>query len=541
MKIKYAIYFILFLLGTAEYANSQNSIVELVKKVKTAIVQVKTYDTDGEPIKLGSGFFVTDDGEVITNRHVIVGSNIIRIFLSPTDSFEVKNILSEDKISDLVKMKIDGHKTRFNSLSISDYIPEEGEEIVVIGNPLGYESSISNGIVSAIRNLPGLDKYIQLTAPISQGSSGSPVFNMKGKVVGVATLQVVGGQNLNFAVPAQKIFDMKTVQYKSCKDWLIQNSDKKSENAREYFYQGRSCLIDGNYETATEYITKAIKIDPNQAEYYTNLLFCYAFLNDSSGVENIFKMALKHHPKNDTLYIVMGVYYQAKNNFDRAEILFKKAIQINSSSDQAYVLLADRGSDKEMCRYNHERSSVSDSLETKLNKMTDTIYCLKPIEYLKKAIQIAPLNGYAHTVLAQYYQAMKRYEDALDEFKIATNIKSSESNARVYLGLLYKEFKNFEKAQSEIQKAIDISPRNAFARYSLGTIYNELLDLENAIKYFKQAIDLSNSLFVPLSYRLELAMTYWNNGQRDKALEEYELIKKDSPLWAEKLFDSWYK
>ncbi len=83
-------------------------------------------------------------------------------------------------------------------------LPREGDKIVVFGSPLGLQGSISDGIVSTIRNTTN-GNYIQITAPISPGSSGSPVVNMSGRVVGIATLNIKGGQNLNFAIPAQEV------------------------------------------------------------------------------------------------------------------------------------------------------------------------------------------------------------------------------------------------------------------------------------------------------------------------------------------------
>jgi hypothetical protein len=73
----------------------------------------------------------------------------------------------------------------------------------VIGTPLGLEQTVSDGIVSARREIPGFGRIVQMTAPISPGSSGSPVLNMRGEVVGVATFLIDMGQNLNFAIPAE--------------------------------------------------------------------------------------------------------------------------------------------------------------------------------------------------------------------------------------------------------------------------------------------------------------------------------------------------
>src|SRR5205085_1707455 len=97
-------------------------------------------------------------------------------------------------------------------------VPEEGEKIFVIGNPLRLEGSVADGIVSAVREVPSLGRIVQITAPISHGNSGSPVFNMKGQVVGIVTIRVMNGQNINLALgtsrfPAQASAGSKLVSF----------------------------------------------------------------------------------------------------------------------------------------------------------------------------------------------------------------------------------------------------------------------------------------------------------------------------------------
>jgi hypothetical protein len=107
-------------------------------------------------------------------------------------------------------------------LSLSKTVPEVGERIIVYGSPLGLENTVSDGIVSAIRDIPEFGKIIQITAPISPGSSGSPVLNMKGEVIGVASFQMIDGQNLNFAIPSERV-----ARLNSTKEKKIALSEKK--------------------------------------------------------------------------------------------------------------------------------------------------------------------------------------------------------------------------------------------------------------------------------------------------------------------------
>src|SRR5207249_8409529 len=90
-------------------------------------------------------------------------------------------------------------------ISLSAALPEEGEQVFVIGNPLRLEGSVSDGIVSAVREVPDVGRVIQITAPVSHGNSGSPLFNMRGQVIGIVTVKVTNGQNINLALGVARI------------------------------------------------------------------------------------------------------------------------------------------------------------------------------------------------------------------------------------------------------------------------------------------------------------------------------------------------
>ena len=93
-------------------------------------------------------------------------------------------------------------------LKVADLRPQVGERVLVVGSPLGLEESVSAGIVSAIRNIKDRGEFLQISAPISPGSSGGPVVNLQGRVIGVAAFQV-RGQNINFAVPGNRLLALR--------------------------------------------------------------------------------------------------------------------------------------------------------------------------------------------------------------------------------------------------------------------------------------------------------------------------------------------
>ena len=193
---------------SAQAAPLRKDIPAIAKAANGAIVSIVMSDKDGKPIAQGSGFLVSKDGVIVTNYHVISeGSAAVVKF--PDGAFHVVDgVLASDKARDIAVIKARGQNFRMLPLGNSDRV-QVGEDIVAIGNPLSLESTVSNGIVSGIRAVEKEGgKYLQITAPISPGSSGGPLFNTAGEVIGITTMYLKGGENLNFAIPINDAKDL---------------------------------------------------------------------------------------------------------------------------------------------------------------------------------------------------------------------------------------------------------------------------------------------------------------------------------------------
>src|SRR6266849_5642997 len=204
MKIKYLALALLTgfasIAAAAQSAPPRKDIPTIAKAANGAIVTIITATND-KPIAQGTGFLVSADGVIVTNYHVIETGNVAIVKFPDDTAFPVDGVLAADKVRDLAIIKIHGQAFRTLALGDSDDI-QVGEEVVAIGNPLLLESTVSNGIISGVRTSKEQGvKFLQTTAPISPGSSGGPLFNMRGEVVGVNTLYLKVGENLNFAIP----------------------------------------------------------------------------------------------------------------------------------------------------------------------------------------------------------------------------------------------------------------------------------------------------------------------------------------------------
>ena len=182
-------------------ARPEITISAIAKAANGAVVSIIMSDKDGEPVAEGTGFIISRDGGILTNYHVISEGTSAIVKLPDGAFYIVDGVLASDKVRDVAIIKAHGANFRTLTLGNSDNI-EVGEEVVAIGNPLSLESTVSNGIISAIRIAETQGgRFIQITAPISHGSSGGPLFNKVGEVIGITAMGLEGGANLNFAIP----------------------------------------------------------------------------------------------------------------------------------------------------------------------------------------------------------------------------------------------------------------------------------------------------------------------------------------------------
>jgi tetratricopeptide (TPR) repeat protein len=471
-----AVFFVFFLLDTLSFG--QENLPAIIKKVQPSVVSILIVNNGGKVSGQGSGFFVNAGGDIITSRHVLEGASRASIITSDGKEFPVQKVIAEDPDGDLIQVSVGLDGERVQPLQISPAIPQAGERVIVIGTPLGLEKTVSDGIVSAVRDIPGFGRIIQVTAPISPGSSGSPVVNMKGEVIGVTTFFVIAGQNLNFAIPVERI--SKLVQGKG--PTLSEREEQRTETLRvseEYHYAtGLRYLWAEDYERALSHFTEVIKRNPNNAEAYFQMGHCLGKLGRYRESIEPYRQSLR--------------------------------IQPNDADTQNNLCVAYE----------------------KIGK------CSEAIASCREAAKLKPDLAEPYNNMAWCFLSLGRYEEANVATREAIRLKPDLAVAHYNLGNGYSGLKQYREALESYKQAIRINFNYAEAHLDLGAAYNELGEYDRAVESYRQALRIKPELAVA---HLNLGMTYLKLGERGAALDEYKALRELNKEMAKQLFDLIYE
>lgn len=230
---------------------------ELVRRFKPAVVKVSVYDGNNDLRGTGSGFFVSST-EVITNCHVINGADHAEIKTADGEVIAVQGVTASNRERDIARLRVSTPRRAYEVMRLRTEEPPAGEHVVVIGAPLGLEQSVSDGIVSAVRDFPGMGHVIQITAPVSPGNSGGPVIDNSGNVLGIVQFQSREGQNLNFAIPSDVVAHLTDKPLATLAAWnrdrpAATSSKDMAAVACQLYWQA---LSGGQYHSAWNLMTR---------------------------------------------------------------------------------------------------------------------------------------------------------------------------------------------------------------------------------------------------------------------------------------------
>ena len=413
------------------------SSIDIYEKHKSAVVLVRTYDHRGELLAHGTGFSIEPKGTIVTNHHVIEDAYLITVDFGDQIEHQVQGYLGYNKVADLIALNIFADEAKLPTIHLGDS-PEVqiGEDAYVIGNPLGvFEKSFSSGAISQIleskeSDLP--EVLYQLTAPVSPGSSGSPVFNKHGVLIAVIMASVpfqFEAQNINFAVPVCYIKPLLVsgVVYEM-------EAPNIYEKIKMLQFEATDNSLNENYIEAINLYTEIIKLDPYNsfgftADAYSDRSYQYTLLGLNEKALQDINKAIELKPDLAGLYNDRGCILQDMDRHGDAIMDFSIAMEL----DPEYV---------------HPYSN----------------------------------RGNAYYNLGLYEQAINDYTKSIDMRLEVINIEASPddlfygfhlwtlsqtANIYYFRGLSYWELGQVNKAVDDFIKALELDPDYGYAREAL--------------------------------------------------------------------------
>jgi len=293
----------------------------------------------------GSGFFIGQN-TIATNYHVIRGARtIVAKLIIQKKWLRIVDVIGFDEDKDLALLTVEAVPIR--PLPFSSRKPVIGEDIYVAGNPEGYEGTFSQGIISGFRR----GNFIQITAPISHGSSGGPVLNRQGQVIGMVVAADFEGQNLNFAIASSELSmfqrnamreyggralasDVPPVRFNFAGVDRLIKAGQHCEKGNEYYNAGL-------YSQARDEYRKAIVLFPNYAEAYNGLGNAYADLSDYSKAIDAYTKAITLKPNYSRAYSGLGTVYEDLSKTHEAMGAYQKAVAFDPGDDYSHYRLGE--------------------------------------------------------------------------------------------------------------------------------------------------------------------------------------------------------
>lgn len=334
---------VFFLIGTAFYSEAKTP--DAVLKQKSAVVTVYVNDRNGKQIASGTGFIIDKSGIIITDCKIISewfkkAENILRVETGGIQ-FPLEDLISRRCENNLVLIKIDAADLPSVKLDMH-YKPKIGKNITVVQGISGGGAIFSE---ATIKNILKQDKLIQTSIRVNPKSSGSPVFNSDGEVVGAIVSPAKKDKNMNAAllkdIPNQLEKYKKSIALKKNIPPPYQPPKEiiKPGDANEYFLLGCKYENSHSYREAIEAYKESLRMNPNYPDAYINLGVVYYKLGKYSDAIEAFKEAAKVEPNSLLVYRKLGTAYIIRGAYSEAVNVFRKATDIEPNNAEAHFNL----------------------------------------------------------------------------------------------------------------------------------------------------------------------------------------------------------
>ncbi|MDE0635730.1 MAG: tetratricopeptide repeat protein [Candidatus Poribacteria bacterium] len=436
---------------------------DIAEKALAVTVYLEMQDKNGKTLGIGSGFFVKSN-LIATNYHVIEGAaKGTAKLVGKNTTYNIEGVTATDKTNDLVLLKVTAYGTKPLSLGDSDKV-RIGETVYVAGNPKGLEGTFSDGIISSRRDKLTKER-LQMTAPISPGSSGGPVLNRKGEVIGVsfAVYKSLDAQNLNFAIPStylQKLLE-KSKQAERFPPTI---------SAETYFRWGNAKYKTGDYEGAISDYTTAIRLKSDYIVAYNNRGMAKGLLKRYSDAIEDFDTVIGLQPDYAEAYVARGLMKDQSGQHFAAITDYDTAIRLQPNLAAAY----------------HARGNVKSKLKQYSAAIADYDIAIK--------LKPSDADTYLRRGIAKHQ--LEQYSAAITDYDTAIRLQPNLAAAYHARGNVKSKLKQYSAAITDYDTAIRLQPNLAEVYYNrgvsktfLGQILEGKQDLHTALRLAIKASD----------------------------------------------------
>lgn len=513
----------------------------VLEKAEDATFVIYTFDEHGSPAGSGSGFFIDKQGIGITNYHVLDKSMKAVIKLKDGQEYEIDKVLASDKKWDIVKFSIlNEDQAKFSYLEFSNKEIEQGDKVYNLGAPMGLEQTFADGLVSSIRS-DSHGQVAQVTIPISQGSSGSPIMNESGEIVAVATYKQARGESLNFGVFINEErlsmmnanpFAKANRQFNNKEGFIILNipSDQdndlvlnaiqfKSDATITYMsYTNLDMSMNGSeIWCPTDYGDKGFYlVDKANGRKYYVVSSSLSSNNDectSVPLATVCKFQVNFPAVDKNINeITVSEGGNPKWSFSDIDLNgFRKSIKIdfeNYQKEYAYSTMQEGQLEQAQAIFEGILDDDPEDIQA-LNALGIISYVIDnnqdAIKYFTEVIDNHPNSSSGYLNRSCVYKYQNDTERAIKDLSKAISIDSSEPNLYMDRADLYAGSKDWEKAKADIEKALSFDNSSSGIDFSwayykkglcciqMGDNSSATKDLEKALKYtsdseMKQAI-----------------------------------------------------
>ncbi len=494
-------------------ADRARDLVQLVESVQPAVVTVRLLDPAGQETGTGSGFF-TEDGWVATARHGLVTAASAEVLLHDGSVARVAGVVADDPARDLLLLSVrmpDGVDPP-RGLPLADELPLPGTPVLAFGSPLGLGESVTDGLISAVGERPGLGLTLTVSAPISPGSSGGPLVDSRGVAVGMVLAQHLEGQNLNFAAPATQLLALVPGEPTPVAEWARRTrSEQPPAPALELLRSAEIALRMGDTRRALAFAQNARQLAPDSAQAWRlEALILEASGNGDAALQACHR-ALALGSDDARILTDCGILLGNLYRYEEEVAAYLRALQIAPGHLEAMINLG----------ISYQERGALEWAAT----------------WFRRALEIEPQNASALGGLGQVAGSRGRHEEELDLFQRADAAQPEDPWILGNLGSALSRLGRNEEALATLRRCLSLNSEHIEAREIVARLLGEAGLHEEQYRELKEVLRRA-----PASAEAheQMGLLMLVRGDRVAAFDEYRILHGLDPARAAALLEKIY-